>query len=262
MSLTRDERRALSFVALLLVLAAGARLARRDEAVAWPGDAVDADSLAAAARERLEDAERRARPLAPGERIDPNVAPEAELDRLPGVGPALARRIIAARQAGGPFRSIEDLARVRGIGESTLHRLAPHLRFAAKGAVVRGAGAREVFPTAPGASGVVGADAVPTAVPVASAGRGSGSGPAGAERRGARVGRAGASGRAAAVLDLNRATAAELESLPGLGPALAARIVAYRDSVGAFADVAELVRVRGIGPATLERLRPRLRVRP
>lgn len=56
-------------------------------------------------------------------------------------------------------------------------------------------------------------------------------------------------------LNVNRATAAELEKLPGIGPTLAARIVAYRTEHGPFRAVDELVRVPGIGPKTLEGLR-------
>lgn len=58
-------------------------------------------------------------------------------------------------------------------------------------------------------------------------------------------------------VDPNTATEAELTSLPRIGPSLAARIVAHRP----FASVDELVRVPGIGPATLERLRPHVAVR-
>lgn len=64
------------------------------------------------------------------------------------------------------------------------------------------------------------------------------------------------------VLDLNRATAAELETLPGIGPALAGRIIEYRNSHGRFRNVAELDAVKGIGPKTIARLKPRLRVQP
>jgi competence protein ComEA len=61
------------------------------------------------------------------------------------------------------------------------------------------------------------------------------------------------------VVDLNTADAAALESLPGVGPVLAARIVAYRDSAGPFASPEDLLRVRGVGQATLERFRDRVR---
>jgi competence ComEA-like helix-hairpin-helix protein len=57
-------------------------------------------------------------------RIDVNRADEEVLQGLPGVGPALARRIVEARQ-NKPFRSIDDLVRVRGIGPATLSRLRP-----------------------------------------------------------------------------------------------------------------------------------------
>ncbi len=62
------------------------------------------------------------------------------------------------------------------------------------------------------------------------------------------------------VLDLNRATAEQLEGLPLVGPALAQRIVAHRTAQGPFRSVDSLVRVRGIGPAILARIRDRLRV--
>jgi competence protein ComEA len=58
------------------------------------------------------------------------------------------------------------------------------------------------------------------------------------------------------LVDLDRATAAEIEALPGIGPALAARVVAHRDSVGPFGVLEALCDVRGIGPALAERLRP------
>jgi competence ComEA-like helix-hairpin-helix protein len=55
-------------------------------------------------------------------------------------------------------------------------------------------------------------------------------------------------------VDLNRATAAELETLPRIGPALAARIVADRSARGSFARIEDLDRVKGIGPAILAAL--------
>lgn len=62
--------------------------------------------------------------------------------------------------------------------------------------------------------------------------------------------------RSAEIVDIDRATAAELDQLPGIGPALAARIVADRDTLGPFGSVDALCRVRGIGPALVHRVRP------
>jgi competence protein ComEA len=57
-------------------------------------------------------------------------------------------------------------------------------------------------------------------------------------------------------IDLDRATAAEIEALPRVGPALARRIVANRDSSGPFGSIEALRRIRGLGPATLRLLTP------
>jgi len=60
-------------------------------------------------------------------------------------------------------------------------------------------------------------------------------------------------------VDVNRATAAELQDLTGIGPSLAAAIVAHRVEHGPFNDVDDLLAVTGIGPATLARFRDRVR---
>lgn len=66
---------------------------------------------------------------------------------------------------------------------------------------------------------------------------------------------------AGGLINLNLATAAELESLPRIGPATAERILAYRQARGSFQAVEDLLNVKGIGPATLEQLRPFVTVR-
>jgi competence protein ComEA len=53
---------------------------------------------------------------ASGGKVDLNAATVADLDTLPGVGPATAAKIVADREENGPFRSVEDLMRVPGIG--------------------------------------------------------------------------------------------------------------------------------------------------
>ena len=64
----------------------------------------------------------------------------------------------------------------------------------------------------------------------------------------------------APLLDLNAATAAELDALPGVGPATAAAILTFRAGIGRFRQVAQLLDVPGIGDAKLAALRPRVRV--
>jgi competence protein ComEA len=67
-------------------------------------------------------------------RLDLNAAAAAELEALPGVGPALAARILAHRGAHGPFRSVGDLANVPGIGEKLAARLRPLVTVPSGGA--------------------------------------------------------------------------------------------------------------------------------
>jgi competence protein ComEA len=73
-------------------------------------------------------------------------------------------------------------------------------------------------------------------------------------------GGAGYGGPASGPLDLNAATQTGLDALPGIGPVLAERIVAWRTQHGRFTAVEELAEVPGIGPKALERLRPLVRV--
>ena len=187
-------------VQLLSVLPAGSPTAQRDSAM------------------------RQARPLEAGEHLDAETATAAELARLPRVGMALAKTIVANRDSHGAFGALTGLDRVPGIGPGLLRTLGPHLTFG-RSQVPRGAG------QTPGA-GVGTAFALPAsgnvAVPAAAP-----AGPA---------------------LNVNRATAVELEALPGIGPALARRIVADREARGPFAAVAALDRVPGIGPAMVARL--------
>lgn len=63
-------------------------------------------------------------------------------------------------------------------------------------------------------------------------------------------------------LNVNGASASAMEDLPGIGPALAGRIVQYRSHQRPFQQIRELQRVRGIGPKTLADLRPLVTVAP
>ncbi len=63
-------------------------------------------------------------------------------------------------------------------------------------------------------------------------------------------------------LSINHATVQQLQALPRIGPVTAGRIVQYRQRHGPFPGVDELTRVRGIGPHTLEQLRPWIRADP
>jgi len=215
--MTSSETRALKHAALL-VLALGL-LRTAAESVRSPvttrgAEFADSSGLAVLLDESKgsrDEARRRTLPLGTDERIDPNTAGEEDLDRLPGVGPAMAGRILEMRRDRGPFAGPQDLLLVRGVGPATLARMTPYLEWSAQ-------------PRLGGADRPAG-PARKTAV-----------------RRPLR-------------LDLNRANQEDLESLPGVGPVIAERILRLRQQLGRFREVDELRSVRGIGPATIERIR-------
>ncbi|WP_310821223.1 ComEA family DNA-binding protein [Stratiformator vulcanicus] len=70
--------------------------------------------------------------VSPEYRIDVNRAHWVELIQLEGIGETLARRIVEERETGGPFRTADDLKRVRGIGPATVEKIRPHVRMPAK----------------------------------------------------------------------------------------------------------------------------------
>ena len=61
--------------------------------------------------------------------VDLDVASASEIEALPRIGPALARRVLASRDSLGPFGSLDGLRRVKGIGPATLRLLAPLVTF-------------------------------------------------------------------------------------------------------------------------------------
>lgn len=127
MIFTPDERRALLALTGLLCLGLAIRVVAPGPVPPEGGG----DSLLVVL---AQEADRKGDPDPPSGlveegRIRINEVQVQSLEALPGIGPAMARRIIEDRQQHGPFRSIGDLQRVRGIGPKSAQRLAPHITF-------------------------------------------------------------------------------------------------------------------------------------
>lgn len=248
---SRGDRRSALLLLALGVLGLGVRFVLDDRgapgAVAYhaaaparalPHDSVSRDSMVARAL-------RLARPLRAGERIDVDKAPVEELARLPRVGPGLAARIAAERDAHGSFGSPAELSRrVPGAGPTLLAAIKPYADFTGTPSVpsvVRGPtlvmGERLLLGTEPDTAATT-------------------------PRRGRRPSSHGAgTGQppvAATPVSLNQATAEELAGLPGIGPRLARTIVADRSARGPYPTLDDLTRVRGVGPQLIKRLHGRL----
>jgi competence protein ComEA len=152
-------------------------------------------------------------------RIDLNRADHAQLLQLPGVGEALVKRIEEYRRERKGFRSVDELRKVGGIGPALLERMRPYLYVEVDESEV----------------------AKPTPAPIAKQPP-----PAAGSKR---------KDGGEELIDVNTATAAQLQTLPGIGPKMAERILDAR-ARQPFRTVEDLRRVSGIGPKTLERLRP------
>jgi DNA uptake protein ComE-like DNA-binding protein len=178
--------------ALVLVLLAGSPVA------AAPAAAKAAAKTAAAA------------PAGP---VDLNTATEAQLEALPGVGPATAKKIIAGR----PYATVQDLSKA-GLSAKGVQKLAPMVTVSAPA------------PMAPPAA------AAAPAKPAKSAGKA-------------------AAAASAGPVDLNMGTQAQLEALPGVGPATAKKIIAGRP----YTSAGDLARA-GVPAKTIAKITPMVTV--
>ena len=132
---TQSERKALLFFAAVALLGAGWRVVR----AAGVGEPGAEDRAALEAQIAAVDSVRGARRHRSGRGassqqatpsiIDVDRATAAELEALPRVGPALAKRIVEDRDANGPFGSVEALQRVKGIGPAMAKALEPRVTF-------------------------------------------------------------------------------------------------------------------------------------
>ncbi len=159
-------------------------------------------------------------------RINLNQADRAQLMQLHGVGDTLATRIIAYRDEHHGFRSVDELRNVQGIGPVLIEKLRPHVYVEVRD------DEEEAEPPEP-----------VTAKPAAQ--KPKQDKPATSKKSDELKGR----------IDVNRASAEELQRLPRVGPKLAERIIEARQKTP-FKKIDDLRHVSGIGAKTLDGLRP------
>jgi competence protein ComEA len=167
---------------------------------------------------------KRTKPLHDAE-ININTTGLHELQKLPGVGPATARRIIQYRKKKGAIKSLSELLKIKGIGHATLHKMKPFILLKnsspstnspSKTPVQTPKTKKEPRPRAPSKHSKI---------------------------------------------NINTANAQELESLQGIGPSLSHRIIAYRQRNGHYKSKSTLLKIKGVGKKTLAKIKPFIKLR-
>jgi len=116
LNFTPQETKALIFLLSALLLGSGIALYKRTHPQFAPELIVEKKEVDPQPRSPLHQEQRR-------KKIDLNQATSAELQLLPGVGPALSKRIVEYRENHGQFQKIEDIMQVQGIGLKTFQKL-------------------------------------------------------------------------------------------------------------------------------------------
>lgn len=159
--------------------------------------------------------------LAAGALIDINTADQKILESLPGVGPSTAQQIVKGR----PYKSVDDLANVKGIGKAKLEKIKPLVTVggmpAASSAATKASSAAQAAKAAPAEAKKAAKAAVPSA-PV----------------------------------NINTASKEQLESLPGIGPKKAQTIIDGRP----YQKTEDIMKVKGIKQGIYNKIKDQITV--
>jgi competence protein ComEA len=187
--------------------------------------------------------------------VDVNSADEKTLETLPGIGPSLAGKIIAGR----PYHNLEDLGKVKGLSKSKLDAIKTEVTF---GPATTASG--ETKKTAKKEKPAKSAKSTETAEskPAPPAGSSTATGETGRGQAAPLSPTGHASGRIAPgeKININTASAEELDRLPGIGPSRAQAILDYRKQNGDFKTIEDIEKVKGIKSGEFSKLKDYIKV--
>src|ERR1043166_1311835 len=179
------------------------------------------------------------------QKVDVNSADAQTLQELPGIGPALADKIIAGR----PYHKLADLGKVEGIGESKLNALKGHVTF---GSTTAASTEKKQKKDSTAKSTASTESKSPSTT--ASTTRKQGDEPL------SPTGKSSGTLSPGQKININTATAEQLDALPGIGPVNSQAIIDYRNEHGKFKSIEEIQQVKGIKEGEFSKIQDQIKV--
>jgi competence protein ComEA len=187
-------------------------------------------------------------------RVDVNSADVKTLETLPGIGSTLANRIVAGR----PYHSVDDLAKVKGLSKSKIDAIQDKITFGSGTTTTKKSATKSSKKTTTpetSATDTSGSPRTKSSSKSTTASESSGSKTV--PPTGSSTGKL-APGQ---TININTATAEQLDALPGIGPTKAQAIIDYRNEHGRFDSIEDIQNVKGIKEGEFSKIKDYIRVR-
>jgi len=199
-----------------------------------------------------------------GKRVDVNSADASTLETLPGIGPVLADRIVAGR----PYKDLSDLEKVKGLSRSKLDALKDKVTFGGTTAATKQTQKKQTAAkekTTKSAETVNTASSSPAKTSSSVAATGAGGSSTSSQGAAAKAplsptGRTADKLAPGEKININTATAEQLDALPGIGPAHAQAIIDYRTQNGPFKSIQDIENVKGIKAGVFSKIQDHITV--